>query len=485
LDIILKTLKSLFIAIAFAVFVQRVFVLTMPMIEMGGMEINVLYGMLRVLQGEPLYQNAASFPFSAMQYPPLHYFIVAKAALFCTEKPDLETLYSWNRAFSLCWNVLLSMLVFWILQKAKQTKFDAVFWASVVFVAATMPFYNRMDALYWLLFLVFITINRTFLLEKSNKTLCFSAIIAALLCLTKQTAYGLIALHFLFFIQYIGLRKTVVWAALTTFCYGIGFFMMVENPVFFYQNTILGLVCKVYFWQTLLAFFTNKHFIVLLPLCAAAAFFVYLNFRLRKYYDVLLLLYTLFFAFLGIFKEASDVHYFAETTILVCLQLALFSTENCSVLGINSYKRLKIALLCFTFPLFFVKTTSVFYKIHVSHFIHNEADLLANEKAAALYLENRLNDTVFAHVFYTSTIPARLQQHIITPQPDVFSAVSDQNPSVLNANTAFSQYNQPNYCVIRNDETIQDIHNRLRIAFPKNYVQDTVFGRVEVWRSRF
>ena len=164
-------LKTLFILLAAAVFVQRLLVLSVPMIEMGGMEINVLYGMLRILQGEPLYQNAAVFPFSAMQYPPLHYFIVAKAVAFFAQNPSLETLYIWNRAFSLVWNVLLGVLIFFILQKEKLPKIDAAFWASIVFVAATMPFYNRMDALYWLFFVFFMTINKAILVKSDKKSL--------------------------------------------------------------------------------------------------------------------------------------------------------------------------------------------------------------------------------------------------------------------------------------------------------------------------
>jgi hypothetical protein len=473
----LKFFRIILIFIALAVLIQRVAVLSMPMIEMGGMEINVLYGILRVLHGEPLYQNAAAFPFSVMQYPPLHYFLVAKTAAFFDENTSLEDLYIWNRAFSLAFNVFLGLLVFYILQQKKLQKLDAGAWASVLFVAATMPFYNRMDALYWLLFLVFVQINKYLFVQKNGIALCLSAVFAALLCLCKQTAYGLIILHLLYFIPFMAWRKTVIWLGLVAIFYSIGFLMMVENLNFFYQNTMLGLVCKILFWETLAQFLTNKHFFVLLPLLFATLFCAYNYFRLRQYYDLLLLAYVTAFALFGILKEASDVHYFAETTLLTCMGLAIFFNKN-------DFIRQKIVLLFCIMPLFLVKIGSVFYKIHGSHFIHNEADLIANEKAAAAYLQPRLHDSIFAHVFYTSTIPAHLQTGIVTPQPDVFSAVSDQNPHILNAVLAFERYKKPDFCVIRNDETIQSIHNCLGIAFPMDYRRDTVFGKVEIWHRK-
>jgi hypothetical protein len=486
--------KYIFIIIALSTLIERIFfVLNVQMIEMGGMEINVLYGAIRILEGQPLYQNAAEFPFSVMQYPPLHYYILAKFVAFFNSTPDIQCFYFYNRILSLGSNIGLCIVIFCFLESKKIPRLDCFFWISVVFVTATMPYMSRMDAMYSLFFVLFSWSSLLFYEPKTERTrtenisilhknnsgfdtknlyykLFLNAFLIVLLCLTKQNAYGLVIVHFFIFIKIIGWRNTLLWLVFSTLIYAILFKMMVNDAYFFYQNTVLGLYCAFAIQATLVTFCTNKHFITLFPVLFGTMFCLYKAYLTRAHYYIITLTYVLFFSIIGVFKMGSGVNYFAEITILTCIGLAFLLKNNF----------FKIAF--FIFPLFFVRAISLFYTIHVSHYIHDESALFEAENKVASYLKPYLKDSVFAQIAYTSTIPARLQQHVLIPQPDVFTAVTAKNPYILNGTTALSAYHKPEFYIRRKDKTDLNVYTYNLPDLRTQYQIDTVFGAIEVWK---
>ena len=77
----------------------------------GGIEPNVIYGIQRNLQGQPLYQDTASGTYAIIQYTPLWYYFVADVARIVSHTSfrhglDVHGLYVICRVLALVFNML-------------------------------------------------------------------------------------------------------------------------------------------------------------------------------------------------------------------------------------------------------------------------------------------------------------------------------------------------------------------------------------------
>ena len=69
--------------------------------EIGGVSINVLYGIIRLVTGSQLYTNPETAPFPIIQYMPLHFYIVAFLSKVIGISNNVHSMMVLNRLFCL------------------------------------------------------------------------------------------------------------------------------------------------------------------------------------------------------------------------------------------------------------------------------------------------------------------------------------------------------------------------------------------------
>ncbi|MBE7174717.1 MAG: hypothetical protein INR73_29375, partial [Williamsia sp.] len=74
--------------------------------DIGGIESNVIYSVLRILAGYPLYQNPELAPYAITQYSPIYYYLTAGLSRLAGLTPDdVYEVYAVGRGISLVANV--------------------------------------------------------------------------------------------------------------------------------------------------------------------------------------------------------------------------------------------------------------------------------------------------------------------------------------------------------------------------------------------
>lgn len=213
--------------------------------DIGGAEINVVYGVQKILLGRSLYEDPELPPFDVMQYTPAYYGVCVAAAMVLNIDPhDSYALFLLSRIISLIVNLVTCL---WIFRLCKTLEIDAwlsVAVAAIAFTLFTEHFYSRGDSMYALLFTGTLVVFVRWLKHGVNaKALVIVALLAVLCLLCKQTGIlliGIIGAHLLLAKQ---------WRAFFTFSGATGLFLatflllIFKNtpPEIFYKNTVLGI----------------------------------------------------------------------------------------------------------------------------------------------------------------------------------------------------------------------------------------------------
>ena len=182
------------VLMSLSLFILRINLSLSYLPEIGGVSINVLYGIIRLVTGSELYTNPESAPFPIIQYMPLHFHIVAFLSKALGITNDVHAMMVLNRMFCL----FVDLVTIYILGKTLIHSFSIskkIAWplALIYFLSIPSIIYGRVDNLY-LLFLMatvvsFIkfTFNESTNEKDKNKYLIIAGILCALCILTKQT----------------------------------------------------------------------------------------------------------------------------------------------------------------------------------------------------------------------------------------------------------------------------------------------------------
>lgn len=121
-------------------------------VDLGGAELNAVYGMQKLLLGRPLYTDPEQPPFEVVQYTPLfHALAAATARAVGAEPQDTVLLFRVGRAVALVLNLLTAALVLSLCIRLGARPATALAGACIAFMAFTEHYYGRPDALATLL----------------------------------------------------------------------------------------------------------------------------------------------------------------------------------------------------------------------------------------------------------------------------------------------------------------------------------------------
>ena len=162
--------------------------------EIGGVSINVLYGIIRLVTGSQLYTNPETAPFPIIQYMPLHFYIVAFLSKVIGISNNVHSMMVLNRLFCL----FIDLATVYILGKTLIHSLSIskkIAWplALIYFLSIPSIIYGRVDNLYLLFFMATLvsiikfTFNESTHKKDKNKYLIIAGILCALCILTKQT----------------------------------------------------------------------------------------------------------------------------------------------------------------------------------------------------------------------------------------------------------------------------------------------------------
>lgn len=122
-------------------------------LNLSGEEQNVMYGLIKMDLGMPLYTDPEDVPFDVIQYTPgLYYLVTGVGAITGLDGEDPRSVYVVARSVGLVLNLLFVAAAFALARWLGARVGASALWASVLFSLLVMQVYSRPDALHLTLF---------------------------------------------------------------------------------------------------------------------------------------------------------------------------------------------------------------------------------------------------------------------------------------------------------------------------------------------
>jgi len=295
--------------------------------EIGGVSINVMYGIIRILSGSELYTNPEVAPFPIIQYMPLHFHLVALAGKAMMISKDIHAMTVLNRLFCLALDICSTLLITRTLIKTLSLKSNIAWPLSFIyFLSIPSIIYGRVDNLYLFLFIATISILLKNILRsesnnKSMKDIFIAGVVCALAICTKQTGIFLLVFCSIFFLFISKSLKTILifYAGLLLSGFIVALWLYPVSLEAFKLNIIDGVKNGInvnWFMEVILKNFFMK-FSYVLGMGLLAAILLYKNRHLKTAAFLSLgIIWYFLIASLSAFKAGSGPNYYLEFIVL-------------------------------------------------------------------------------------------------------------------------------------------------------------------------
>ncbi len=331
-----KVLFAAVFTMAALIFILRMILATSYLPETGGVSINVLYGILRILHGNYLYTDPEQPPFPIIQYMPLHFYIIKNLAVAAGIQENVHGVMVMNRMFCLA----IDCISVGILQRSLMKNFSFNFYFSAIlsliyFVCIPGIIFGRGDNLYLLFFIITATTLMKSYSPGNNASVHprylphIVGMTSSLAVCTKQTGVFLVVLCCIYFLFRKDLLKNlIIYSLVFITCSGIIF--LITQPYQslweFKLNVVDGVKNGInanWFMEV----FLKNFFLKFSYLLAAGLVIAVLLLRSGKewhyrFAGVAILWYFLA-ALLSSFKAGSGPNYYLEFIVLSIFGLAL------------------------------------------------------------------------------------------------------------------------------------------------------------------
>ncbi|MFN3874948.1 MAG: hypothetical protein ACK4L7_03425, partial [Flavobacteriales bacterium] len=210
--------------------------------DLGGAEINVAYGIQKLLLGKPLYSDPESPPFEVVQYTPLyHALCAALCRVSGVDAMDTAGIFRASRACCLALNLIAAALLLLLCRKLEAPAWIAMGAACLSLALMAPHFYGRPDALATPLMmgaLLALMSDRPATWPRA----ALGAMLAMLAVMAKQTAIVapvIIAAHLALQRDSQGLKRSV--ACLSGFgTLALGALLAVAPPAVLWRNLVVS-----------------------------------------------------------------------------------------------------------------------------------------------------------------------------------------------------------------------------------------------------
>lgn len=298
-----------------------------PRVDLGGAEINTVYGAQKLLLGRPLYEDPEEPPFDVMQYTPAYYALLAGLAeAFHVGPQETDGLFQLGRITALIMNLLICALVFALCRSLGCGTWPSLVVAALTFTLFTEHFYGRGDALYALLFAGALFAYARWKVSDKAWMLLVAALLSVCCVAAKQSGImviGIILLDLLLSSAWRGMR---LYGAALVLLLSLGWLLLVAtgSATFFFKNTVQGLANGISpsMYREVFALATYKYyapFHLAIALLAVSA--VRSGDRMDRFLATAMVL-ALAFGLLTGLKSGSNLNYLFEAHSLAAIVAA-------------------------------------------------------------------------------------------------------------------------------------------------------------------
>lgn len=213
-------------------------------VELGGVELNVIHGIQKVMLGQALYEDTEKPPFDVIQYTPVYYLVCAgigKAIGLAGDDARANFLVSrWVSLFA--W-LLTGLLVYRACRAAGAASWSSAMAAGVTLCCAWEQSFSRMDSLVLATSAATVLYVIKWSVTGDLRMLRIAAVVAVIGLFTKQSGAVMVAvpvIHLVLARKWVPLRAVLLTMGITT-AIGIAITLSLGTPLAVYQNTVLGL----------------------------------------------------------------------------------------------------------------------------------------------------------------------------------------------------------------------------------------------------
>lgn len=169
---------------------SRISLIDTHLLNIMGEEQNIIYGIIKWMQGGPLYTDPAKLPMDIIQYAPNYYFLVGGLGkLLGVDVSEPQNIYILSRTVGLVLNVIFVLIAYRISRLLGATWWAGILWSAVLFSFLPVQIYSRTDALNLVFFaLAMLFFLRSLQPNNGGKPLLYLATLAGCMAmLSKQT----------------------------------------------------------------------------------------------------------------------------------------------------------------------------------------------------------------------------------------------------------------------------------------------------------
>jgi hypothetical protein len=441
--------------------------------NLGGIEPNVIYGIQRLLLGQPLYQSTISDTYAIIQYTPLWYYVVAGVAKLISPTHyqrglDVQGIYELCRILALLFNMFTVVVIAALIRTFRFSWAQSFLLSLPLLIVLTNHYYTRGDSLQLFLFVAAFYLYLLYSKKGSLLYLPIAALCSAACIMTKQSGIlciGIIAFCLVF------IERKYLAAAIYTICSLIFTWALIsllaEDWSTFYQNTLLGLKNGIDL-SFLYQIFISQYFMDLVPFYVLGAIVVWLATRqiADKTFGILAAGASLSFLFAmatGL-KVGSSNNYLTEFLVFVLLSLPLLLQHEEGRKVLLRFFGRTLTIHGFAWIAFFIlvtsKTVGFFSVVYIEKGLKNYKDEYANEQMLYSYCKNSLQIKDGEKIFFTERkfLDNLFIEYSIMPIKDIVTQIYTANPTTYNYARFTSGMNTGMIRYIVTDEKRDDIN---------------------------
>ena len=380
--------------------------------DFGGSDQNVVYGVQRILLGEPLYQDPSKPTYAIIQYTPVFYYAAAAAGrLFQVDGHAVEPVFVLCRSLNIIFNLLTILLTAGMLRAWKLSREAIWTYALPAIIILTTHYYVRIDSLQLLFFTAAIAVYIRYLRQGGNWRIALAALCCGASFMTKQN--GILSIGIIGFSLFFQQRKyiaAILFSILSiSFAAGIAWLCIGGNWLSFYQNPYLGLKNGVDFSWLYTIFISQFYFDLIL--CYFVSFiiahyaFKETNDKVYRFVATGAILSFLFALVSGL-KIGSSNNYFTEMLLFVLIGLPFLIQSNYGSRQLFRIGKRPVTVRLFAGIAFFVlitsKTMGFFTSIYIERRLISDKAEYNNEAQLLHYFKNTLHLQKGEYVYFTN-----------------------------------------------------------------------------------
>jgi hypothetical protein len=429
---------------------SRIILISFHNANFGGLDMNVIYGIQRILLGEPLYQDPGLPSYAIIQYSPLFYYTAAATGrLFGVGGHDVQGVYMVARSLSLLFNLLTVLMAAGIIRMWALPWWKVWTYALPILMVVTLEYYTRGDSMHLVFFVGAMYTALLYLRKQSLGALFFSAVLAGCCIMSKQSgvlSLGIIGFYLLFIERRFFLA--ILFGILSLLSAAVVAWLLSRGDWLpFYQNAYLGLKNGLD-WTWVYTIFTSQFYYDLIPFYFLGGIMTYyaVKEKVDQQYRFLATGAALSFLFALItgLKIGSGNNYFTELIFFVLCALPYLLQSDFGHHRLLRFGKRSLSVRSFAYIAFFIiissKTMGLVSSIYIERWVRDKKDLYVSQQALLKYFKDTLalQKGEYIHFSKRDFLDNIFIGYSLMPTEDVIGQVYRSNPTTFD----YSKYIQ-------------------------------------------